>query len=1650
MPGNEIEGRIHKLYELDNYSRQSQVADGNWPVLYNQWHEKQREISEPLSFNLKSNVQQLDSVRGRGNQSLTFDKNYTQLAQRPGLSNIQTTDLHLKTNGFMLGRQDFGERQNQLEFLGESTVFSPHNLTSRGLSILQSEQENASGAGDSPTLTTNSERSEITEASTEFNFVGKQQQLVRGQQQGIPQLHSMQQSGYTDMQLLQQHVMFKNLQELQRQQQLQQFGDTRQQNSVNQLSAMNKQAAGVQFSPLINGTPVNDTSQMFMNWVQRGGSPAGQNVSNRVIFSQEQGQTLSSMGPAPQQFDVSLYGTPVASGRGTLNQYSHLQAMSHDSENLLAKASDQTQKPVMQSSGFTNPFVGDHCTTASPEQACLPQGAFISKQGFQGKNVLGQVTNQGLNCGSTLGNLQQGNTLQANASLQEISGKQDPAGWLGTLQKKTMQHGPSQGLVPLDPMEEKILFNTEDNFWDASMVKRSDIGAGGFGNAFEQTGYSDAFPSLQSGSWSALMQSAVAEASSSDTGPQEEWSGLTFQNTDLSTGNQSSNILDSEKQQGSWADNNLQSASSLSSKPFPMLNDSSVNSSFPGFPQPGIQFPTEHQDEYHESIQKSPKNTSEWLDRNPQQKLSVERSQQVQPHLRLDNTWASQINEHSECDPRQQRIDSYGIAGQPSGKPEGESEAMYKRNSDGSLWKRDGDCRVNSFSRSTGQLEQVQSGSEDTLRNRENSHVFDFHSLQNSHITKVHQETSHQVQDNNKLDYMKRIIFSNKEENEGIREKQHQPSNSSHVIGNSYGREGETYEQQQNCYQGDNTYDSKRADTSTTVCRSGDPSGMHVTARTSSQNMFHLLSKVDQSKENSSIAQFGPSGFNPLSEVTEAKTHGASVAHMYNQSSASQGFALKLAPPSQRQSNSNTLFSSQGMLQPESNPNQMQMDSDLGEKSQSWLPTPSSSQSLPQSHESSPRARWDDKFSIAGQSSISSSYMHGSSIAEITSSPTFPRNQLQTQHLFSVPGAGPSTQAILPGTASRHSPSNRALSQGTSQQIFINPGAQQFPVLEAVPVSQSPYMSGMPARGGASVRPQGLWTNNPSQQHLSGMETQKVSLINHDSMDTTPLASELNTLNTQEGGYRSSEFGASSMNSQGFISSEEQQGKERAQKPMSSGMLDASQTGVRNVSDPRALASDSLLNPSARNLGFFGQALKSSHGFHQNYSPLRQVHAIMNVETDPSERVLDEQQVTAVAGQQSTYGHNKDDELSSVSALKSSPHGNSKAPSFLTDAREDPSVKTSSPSVFQAQGMVAFGESDSQSQSTGNTVLSNHAETSWGNLRMAPNWFKQYGTFRNGQMPPMYDARLARTAAGQFSLVKPSQSLNIHSPVEQIDASDASQSSRVWPSTAANLVGSEPFAPSVLPSDAIDGNTVSVRPKKRKIATYELLPWHKVTQGSKRVQDISMSEQDWALASNRLIEKVGDEFEMFEDGHQILRSKRRLIFTTQLLQHLLGPAPASILSADAALYYDSVIYFVAKLSLGDACSLTCSKRNSAHMPPNDGNMILERLKFSESIDDQYFSKAVGDFTNRSKKLENDLLRLDRTASILDLRLECQELERFSVINRFARFHVPRADMSAISSSSGTVPTALRPCPQRYVTGQPLPRILPEGVQCLSL
>lgn len=69
--------------------------------------------------------------------------------------------------------------------------------------------------------------------------------------------------------------------------------------------------------------------------------------------------------------------------------------------------------------------------------------------------------------------------------------------------------------------------------------------------------------------------------------------------------------------------------------------------------------------------------------------------------------------------------------------------------------------------------------------------------------------------------------------------------------------------------------------------------------------------------------------------------------------------------------------------------------------------------------------------------------------------------------------------------------------------------------------------------------------------------------------------------------------------------------------------------------------------------------------------------------------------------------------------------------------------------------------------------------------------------------------------------------------------------------------------------------------------------------------------------------------------------------------------------------------------------------------------------------DHYILKVM-DFFGRTRKLEDDILRLDSWASVLDLRVECQDLERFSVINRFARFHSRgQHDRAETSSSSDT-------------------------------
>ncbi|XP_039057041.1 uncharacterized protein LOC120200212 [Hibiscus syriacus] len=213
-------------------------------------------------------------------------------------------------------------------------------------------------------------------------------------------------------------------------------------------------------------------------------------------------------------------------------------------------------------------------------------------------------------------------------------------------------------------------------------------------------------------------------------------------------------------------------------------------------------------------------------------------------------------------------------------------------------------------------------------------------------------------------------------------------------------------------------------------------------------------------------------------------------------------------------------------------------------------------------------------------------------------------------------------------------------------------------------------------------------------------------------------------------------------------------------------------------------------------------------------------------------------------------------------------------------------------------------------------------------------------------------------------------------------------------------IETEYVAPHSLPPDIASQNLVVARAMKRKIMTFEFLPWHReVTQGSQRPQNISVAEVEWAHEANRLIEKVEDEPEMIEDWLPALGSKRRLVLTTQLLQRLLRAPPRVVLSADARKNYDTLAYFVARSVLGDTCSLKYIPESDTAVP-HSGSILSEKQREQRN---QSIFKAAEGFIN-SRDAGNSLWSLIKRASVSDLRLECQDQEKVSVITRLAKFH----------------------------------------------
>ncbi|KAL2904709.1 Phosphopantetheine adenylyltransferase [Bienertia sinuspersici] len=1778
MPGNEVGDRVHNFFDQGSLSqdqRHTQVVAGNWPVYNNNlWSGNERQTGGPVNSGSENyNAQQSDLERGQGNQILLGPQglNFTRPGSRPDFVKSPQQLQQLNLNGFMHASQVGHTRQNEANFLGMDTEPDRHNMTSRGLSFIESQQRSGSqqmnsagfGGSDSP---------------MNFSFLGGQQQL-NGQQHGMLQSFSRQQPGNNDAQF-QQQIMMKQMQELQRQQQLQQL-EAMQRSATNHVSSFPNQSAG-QHPPAINGNPVHDTSNYpwssqvmaaNANWQQRGASSSVQGYSNGFMVTPEQGQAMFSMGLIPQQTSQSLYGVPVPGSRNA-NAFSHSSIDKHG----MVQGPGPGPGPGPNSSFPGNQY-------GSAEQVTLKDGTMGLRYKSEGKSSLEQVSSQRLGNVVNLGGFAP--VQQRNVAMSEGGGQGFTGGSEFVTEKSVAQASPqggsTQSAVALDPTEEKILFGSDDNIWEA-------FGGPSLSGSGEATDLLNGLPSMQSGTWSALMQSAVAETSSTDVGMQEEWSGLGSQNSQSQSGNQHPSVFHgNDKSQLNLVDSS--GRASLGSRP--SSNDVSthnVNMNANHMNSSGQQQSSSKQRrEYLQSESQSSQEGRRWLDNN-QQKLHVEEKRVV------ENSNSSRDSSRTDTAfwSHQQNAFPHNNNAQQSSRPSPSNFTGYvpangglvSTNQDNLLDK----DRNMQMSRETGRaaamrLEPVPNSNvsigSSLVSSKDEAGASGFSNMKGNY------ESSQKLPNNHHLDLWKSVNSSGKSGFEGSSRDQHNlnmgppvletsdnsldgaaavthetengdrregsndsnrssfPNNASvgglrenmwsdaaerrslpgakdkatsqggkkgpssrkfqyHPMGDldmdsdsSYGAKKVQHSQplSQHFSSGSksqeanarflgqlntNSTDMEKGrvtnfrgpvnvpsgvsggvhpgylpSTSTPFVRSGEISSpnQHMSPR---QNMLELLHKVDQSKEQPAASYPISTDYNRVSDIPAV----GPAAPSQGQFSTSHGFSLQLAPPSQGIAPSNHNDAAQSSTKTIGSPNSGYAGSEKGDKTHAWLPPASSAQCLPPSRQPN-QMEFENESDRLGNADpdISVPNLKGNFSASLPSSHL--KNTLQNQHLIAPGGKSTSDQSATV-SPNRHAYHDQHLSSSQPQATTshsvnnsqdglmsgrdMNQSGMRA-LVHQMPASFRAAMAGMTRKDNLPPMASNLWT---SQQQLLGAQgciTPELIKSQFQSPDAPETSFTQTKKDEQDGAKR-----VVSSSSQGIAGVEESQTAEGRSTMKVAGESQEEEPSARHLSG----ASPSTSAVSQKDV----EAVKPNFSTHNSYSLLHQMQAMKSMGTDPSHREskrlkgqdnsVDSQHTVGQPAE--PVGGNMDSAVRDPSIGQTSVSaGDAKMLSFSPQlGNRNPSFQLPH-GIVTSQDMLSFGRSDPQRFAAGN--ITNRNEHTGISPQMAPTWFEQYGTFKNGQLPVHNVPRIPmmKNAQQQFINGKSPSSLSAHNSVQLATAvTEIGQIANTYQTANAYTPNEHVSSLQALVPHVPAPSLASMRPKKRKTATSDLLPWNKeIGESLKRLQNMSSAEVDWAQSSNRLTEKVEDEMDTSGDLLPMIRPKRRLLLTTQLIQQVFPPPSAAVLSLDASSNYEVIVYSLARAVFGEACSLVSGVESNS--PVESGKIHSEKGKNSEKIRDQYFSKVVEDYVTRSKELEDDLLRLDKRASILDFRLDCQDLERFSVINRFARFHGRGQVEGAETSSSSDASAAVnKPCPQRYVSAYPMPRNVPERVQCLSL
>lgn len=575
--------------------------------------------------------------------------------------------------------------------------------------------------------------------------------------------------------------------------------------------------------------------------------------------------------------------------------------------------------------------------------------------------------------------------------------------------------------------------------------------------------------------------------------------------------------------------------------------------------------------------------------------------------------------------------------------------------------------------------------------------------------------------------------------------------------------------------------------------------------------------------------------------MPEAESSDGSGVHpQWNQSSSSQGFGLQLALPTQRPPMVSSHDSSRtGLIAPHV--------SETGDKGNTWLAT---NQTFP-SQESSHGEIRNNISSTTGQIfDKASQYSVLGNIPQVfTSGFPFSGIHTQNQNMAHLGGQVANSQSTSLNqideyceraqTSQSEMASAQDMSQlsGTDQIRLRDPAIQNL----AAEAGGQPFVTHSASLHGTPSKViHNLWTSVSSKQHRNASKIPSQPQQIND-FEMTTGSKNPGEKDSEKYGNGHSGIGPCSAYSNSSVENvlKESSGKQTLPESIAAAEEAA---GASHLKEPACQPS---LAATSRDIEALGHSLRPNNVLNYNFSLLDQVQSMRNVEIDPSNRdakrlkvsddVVDKQQVDSNHGQQLPHGY--DSVVNDVSGNNSCmPSSDPSMPCFSTKPHDGQDINPTS------QEVVGYGQKNALNVSDSNKAISVRRDHSLiNNPQMAPSWFEQYGTFKNGKILPMYDVQkmtAAKITDQPFTVPNQSDSLHFRNSINQVNSlSDAELGSTRQSPMPASVTSENVHYQ--LSSPTVESDLLIMRPKKRKSATSELIPWHKeLTHGFERLRDL--------------------------------------------------------------------------------------------------------------------------------------------------------------------------------------------------------------------